>query len=185
MPADLFSASPIDVGAASFDTTSMMSAYAKAVGHGFIIPAPFDMWLDVQTGNDGEDNLFQRLADDIRQDQYDEFLPFPGLHLTKQVVGSPWSKTKPWIMKMRGFWYMETPPGYSCLFLSPQLLSGGDAPFYALPGMVETDRYKNLIMFPMIPLRPFPFSLKEGTPLIHVLPFKRNDWTAEIGCTEP
>jgi hypothetical protein len=150
----------------------------NALGAGYIIPAPFDVKVDLRrTG--GEVSLQQQLPKDIDGEFLEHFRPFPDGHGVRQISGSPWENT-PWILKLRGFWYIETPPGYSCLFASPQLFSGETLPLYALPGIIETDRYKNLISFPMIPQLDFPIIIKEGTPLVQVIPFKRTDWQAEV-----
>jgi hypothetical protein len=150
----------------------------NALGAGYIIPAPFDVQVDLR--RNGHDVALQhRMPDDIDGEFLEHFRPFPDGHEKRQIKGSPWDNT-PWILKLKGFWYIKTPPGYSCLFTSPQLFSSENLPLYALPGIIETDRYKNLISFPMIPQRDFPLTIKEGTPLVQVIPFKRTDWRAEI-----
>ncbi len=164
-------------------TLAASGPFLKTITQGFIIPAPFDFHIDLQVPDDGEAIFPQKLPKDIDPEQYEFWAPFPDGHMTKQIAGSPWENA-PWVIKLRGFWYIETPPGYSCLFMSPQKLTGENLPFYALPGIVETDRYKNLISFPMIPQHSFPMVVPGGTPLVQVIPFKRSDWKSEIRCLD-
>ena len=42
-------------------------------------------------------------------------------------------------------WVIETPPGYSCLFLPP--LNNADNRFSIIPGIVDTDTFENEINF--------------------------------------
>ena len=155
--------------------------FLEAHGMGYVIPAPIDFRIDKEENSEDPDMPIypQRLAKDIPKDQYEGWAPFPTIHGSRQFPGAPWEKEG--ALKLRGFWYFETPPGYSCLFIPPPSRSVTDLPLVALPGIVETDRYRNLINFPMVPQREFPFVVREGTPLIQVIPFKRADWVAEIG----
>jgi len=71
--------------------------------------------------------------------------------------------------------YLKTPPGYSVLITQP--FNRTDLPFYALTGIVDADTH---------PLYPgsYPIFIKEGfsgvipkgTPILQILPFKRESW---------
>jgi hypothetical protein len=152
--------------------------FLDAMCTGYIIPAPIDVEVDL-VRRDGELFLPHRMALDVG-DLLELWKPFPDGHFQQQIVGSPWHDTE-WILKLRGFWHIQTPPGYSCLFVAPQLFSTENLPLYALPGIVETDRYRNMVSFPMIPMRDYPIKIPAGMPLVHVVPFKRTDWKAEYG----
>ena len=79
-------------------------------------------------------------------------------------------------------WTIKTPPGYSCLFLPP--LNNTDDRFSIIPGIVDTDSYTNEINFPFIvngdkyPV--LKSTIKEGTPYVQVIPFKRDSWKMEL-----
>ena len=74
--------------------------------------------------------------------------------------------------------YIKTPPGYSILITQP--FNRPDLPFYALSGIVDTDKY------PMYPGQ-YPVFLKSGysgivergTPMLQIIPFKRDSWVSE------
>lgn len=76
-------------------------------------------------------------------------------------------------------WSIQTPKGYSTLFVAPM---HRDSPFEILPGIVDTDMHFSEVNFP--------FSLKDpnwsgiipaGTPIAQVIPFKRDSWKKNIG----
>ena len=68
---------------------------------------------------------------------------------------------------------IKTPPGYSCLFTQPfnQIL-----PFYTLTGVVDTDTYPIAVQFPFLMRKGFNGTIKSGTPIVQIIPFKRDEW---------
>lgn len=50
--------------------------------------------------------------------------------------------------KIKNPWTIITPPGYSCLFVSP--LNNSDDRFTILPGIVDTDKYTLEVNFPFV-----------------------------------
>ncbi len=79
-------------------------------------------------------------------------------------------------------WIVKTPPGYSCMFIPPM---HHDNMFKILEGVVDTDVYHGAVEFP--------FQLKDiswegiipaGTPVVQVIPFKRESWKMEVGADE-
>jgi hypothetical protein len=107
------------------------------------------------------------------------------VHNTSQIKGSPHehkNKELP-VQKILNPWTIKTPPGYSCMFLPP--LNNTDDRFSIIPGIVNTDTFQNNINFPYIVNGDkYPYLdevIKEGTPYVQVIPFKRNDWKMSIG----
>jgi hypothetical protein len=75
-------------------------------------------------------------------------------------------------------WIIRTPPGYSCLFLPPM---HRDAPFAILPGVVDTDTFTHAVNFPFVMTDPnFEGKIEGGTPIVQVIPFKRDTFEHEI-----
>jgi hypothetical protein len=70
---------------------------------------------------------------------------------------------------------LQTPPGYSILFSHPY--NRTDLPFYTLGGVVDTDKYNIPVNFPFLLKKSFRGIIEKGTPLVQILPFKREDWT--------
>jgi Family of unknown function (DUF6065) len=97
-------------------------------------------------------------------------------HRGYQVKGSTFENRV--ILKMETLWSIKTAPGYSCLFVQPLNRS---ADFVALSGIVDTDKYHLPVNVPMYFTRPDGvFTLEKGTPLMQIIPFKRDTFSATI-----
>jgi hypothetical protein len=77
-------------------------------------------------------------------------------------------------------WSIETPKGYSCLFIPP--VHGGNEYFQIAEGIVDTDRYTSPVNFPFV-LKDTEFTglIPAGTPMVQIIPFKRDSWKQELG----
>jgi hypothetical protein len=103
------------------------------------------------------------------------------VHLKEQMPGFPkpleaeWSDVFKWYCPFN----IKTPKGYSSLFIHP--LNRPDLPFRTLSGVVETDSYTNPVQFPFhINKLPEPFIvIEKGTPLVQIIPFKRDNWRSK------
>lgn len=84
----------------------------------------------------------------------------------------------PKVNKFLNPWFIKTPPGYSCLFIP---LANRITPFEILTGVVETDRYLDLIHFPWVWRGPTEGShfFDAGAPIAQIIPFRREAWSHE------
>jgi hypothetical protein len=82
------------------------------------------------------------------------------------------------VYKYNNCWIPQTPKGYSCLIISP--LGHNDLPFRAIPAVVDTDRSTLELVFPMWIKSGFEGIVEKGTPLIQIIPFKRDDWESSF-----
>jgi hypothetical protein len=71
---------------------------------------------------------------------------------------------------------IKTPPGYSCIFTHP---FNQISPFLTLTGVVDTDMHPLAVQFPFLMLKGWEGSIKPGTPIVQIIPFKREDWAME------
>ena len=78
------------------------------------------------------------------------------------------------VYKYLNCWIPQTPKGYSCLIVSP--FGYNDLPFHAVPAIVDTDRSTLELVFPMWIKAGFEGIVEKGTPMIQIIPFKRDDW---------
>lgn len=84
--------------------------------------------------------------------------------------------------KWNSAWAIATPPGYSCLFISPL---HRETQIIALSGIVDTDTYNAPVNFPFVLRNPKMDGLiPAGTPIMQVIPFKREEWKMELGSQE-
>lgn len=76
-------------------------------------------------------------------------------------------------------WGIQTPKGYSCLFVSP--LHQDNAEIDILEGIVDTDTYHAPVNFPFVLKNPLKEMLiPAGTPIVQVIPFKRDTWSMSL-----
>ena len=81
--------------------------------------------------------------------------------------------------KMRNAWNVKTPPGYSCFYLDPFLFQ--NKYFATWQGIIDTDTFNvgmdnaQIIFYPKVD---HSFVIKAGTPLVQIIPFKRETWNA-------
>jgi hypothetical protein len=111
----------------------------------------------------------------------------PQTHPCCQLEGSPFiekNKNLPFY-KILNPWIIKTPPGYSCLFVPP--LNNSDDRFSIIPGIVDTDKVKSHINFPIIingdKYPTIQTTLEKGTPYVQIIPFKRDDWKMSVNKT--
>lgn len=82
------------------------------------------------------------------------------------------------VPKWVNYWCVKTPPGYSCLFVSPL---HRDLPFEIFSGIVDTDTYSQPVQFPFVLKNPqWEGMIPAGTPIAQVIPFKRSSFKMEI-----
>jgi len=97
-------------------------------------------------------------------------------HSAFQIAGNPYEPCPP--MKVHNYWTVHTPKGWSCLFLPPMNRPNGV--IEVLSGLVDTDSYKAPVNFPFVATAPDGvYTLKKGTPLVQVIPFRRADVAIE------
>jgi|688.fasta_scaffold409024_2 hypothetical protein len=78
------------------------------------------------------------------------------------------------ILKWNGFWGIQTPPGYSLLFMHP--LGRPELPFYSFHGIVDSDKHYVPINIPFVLRKGFVGVIPKGTPYAQVIPIKRESW---------
>jgi hypothetical protein len=140
-----------------------------AITSGYLIVSPADVYI-----NQVFDEIDQKNVPNL-QWASESLITF---HDNEQAKLYPvnWGLKYP---KFQNQWSIETPPGYSCLFITPL---HRDLPFTILPGIVDTDKYTNPVNFPFI-LNDAGWEgmIEAGTPIAQVIPFKRDSWEMKIG----
>jgi hypothetical protein len=105
-------------------------------------------------------------------------------HPFGQAMEHPYSKKQEQhLLKIFTPWTLKTPPGYSVIFHSP--LNDQNEYFDVVPGVMDSDQFFPKLNF-MIALKDKNFNgiIPAGTPLIQVIPFKREKWEMVIDHTK-
>ena len=80
--------------------------------------------------------------------------------------------------KFNNYWRIKTPDGYSCMFRHPFWHT--DLPFLSGCGIVDTDKHPITINFPFFIRKDFEGLIPAGTPVIQIIPFKREEWVSSV-----
>ena len=75
-------------------------------------------------------------------------------------------------------WIVNTPPGYSLWVTHPS--HRHDLPFFTLNAFVDTDKHPNGLMFPFFVKNGFEGIIEKDTPIVQIIPIKRNSWVTKI-----
>ena len=134
-----------------------------ALTSGYVITLPTDVYFDGSNKQFWSDSPFP-----INSDHHSI--------QTQDVEIDPDFDSQPhkWI----NLWKIKTPKGYSCLFIHP--LNRTDLPFKSFTGVVDTDKHPLIINFPFVMKKDFSGRIPAGTPIIQIIPFKREDWKSDI-----
>ena len=148
--------------------------FLDALSLGYIIPLWADMYVQARSGDLKIDfpPMFPQ-TETLGQHSADQ-LPKHPKH------GDPYGEL---LLKFISPWIISTDPGYSCLFTSP--LNHLETRFKLMDGVVDTDTYYNDVNFPFIWTGgDGDFLIPKGTPLVQVIPFKREPVTVSIEETD-
>jgi hypothetical protein len=127
---------------------------------GYIIP----LWADVMVEQDnGFPLIYWKTANDVFS-----------LHGESSTHIIPPFGYQNIVYKYNNCWIPQTPKGYSCLIISP--LGYNDLTFKAIPAVVDTDKSTLELVFPMWIKTGFEGIVEKGTPIVQIIPFKRDDW---------
>lgn len=136
-----------------------------AMTSGYLIPLPADVWVSIKD----DKQFFTSNMDVIEK------------HTKEQIVNYPISSNYDY-PKIKNYWGIKTPKGYSTLFVQPM---HRDSTFTIIPGIVDTDKYVSPVNFPMVINDPnFQGLIPKGTPVAQAIPFKRDDWQMKFGGIE-
>ena len=127
---------------------------------GYIVP----LWTDIMVEQEDEQPaIYWKTHSDVMM-----------LHGPESKNVEPPTGYENLVYKYNNCWIPQTPKGYSCLVVSP--LGHNDLPFHAIPAIVDTDRSTLELVFPMWIKKSFEGIVEKGTPMVQIIPFKRDDW---------
>jgi hypothetical protein len=139
------------------------------ISAGYIISTPCDIYLDATN----PERLEWSIPSGIISLQGDMF----AVHAKEQYENLPINKEihHKDLLRIFPFWAVGTPKGYSALFLQPAYADG--SPLTALQALVDTDNFITDGHLSFLVEKGFKGTIKQGTPLIQIIPFKRESWS--------
>jgi hypothetical protein len=80
-------------------------------------------------------------------------------------------------------WLLKTPVGYSTLIVPP--LNNKNLMFEVISGVIHSDVFSSMVSLPFLWKGPADFKgiIKQGTPMVQLIPFKREEFQHELGIT--
>jgi hypothetical protein len=82
------------------------------------------------------------------------------------------------LFRIMPFWSAKTDPGYSAIFTNP--FHRDLSPFFAISGFVDTDNFISDGHFSFLVKKNFKGVIKQGTPIVQIIPVQREDWYMEM-----
>lgn len=145
--------------------------FLDALTSGYIIPHPVDieMFYNQETENIlfSAPQEFNHFSDLIGIKEHLKFQITPELMHPRRTIDA--------VFKFMNPWTVVTPPGYSCIFMTP---ANHVLPYDLITGVVDTDTYPARINFPFYWTKSVDQRtvIKEGSPMVMIIPFKRESW---------
>ena len=139
---------------------------------GYYLVTQFDMYYQFDEELNESSFSFDKKKIKNPNDKYITMHPFDQID-QMELIGDYYEYAYKWSNP----YVIKTPPGYSCIFTQPfnQIF-----PFYTLTGVVDTDSHPVAVQFPFLMRKGFNGLIKSGTPIVQIIPFKRDDWEMSV-----
>jgi hypothetical protein len=136
--------------------------FLDSISSGYTITLNSDIYVTKQMGQPFFRWQVTPNPMDIRPD--DDSIPVPAGHSSINCI---------WLIP----YSFKLPTGYSALFTHP--LNRHDLPFTSLSGIVDLDNGMNGGNFPFFIRDDFEGIIPAGTPIVQIIPFKRESWVSK------
>jgi hypothetical protein len=153
----------------SSSTVKKCVPFTDALSSGYTWTLPFDIGID-KNEYDGSQTSYWKVN---RATQYAMVHDLWHRH-TGIAVPDGYS---PIVWRLELMPRITTPPGYSVLVTHP--LNRYDLPFLALSGVVDTDKSYFQLPVNLYLRADFHGVIPKGTPMVQIIPFKRENWKSE------
>lgn len=138
-----------------------------AMSSGYLLLAQSDITVDstnpaglmVKSDNDFNNQLFNQHS----LGQYDKY-----------PISEEYHKS---LLRVHPLWSVRTPDEYSTLFINP--IHGGSDNIAAVSGLIDTDNFISDGHLSFFVKANTTFTIKKGTPIVQVIPIKRESWQAQ------
>ena len=151
------------------NTVKKCVAVFDAMTSGYLLKVPADIFIDA-TG--------KRI---VYTQANIEDSSIISMHTPEQVKGLPFDRSiyMDEIFRIHPQWLIKTEDGYSSMFFHPMFHE--DLSFRAISGVIDTDGFMSDGAFSILIKKGFKGVIEKGTPLIQVVPFKREEYEIEVG----
>lgn len=139
---------------------------------GYMLLAPCDIFLDATN----PEKLEWQIPGPLGQFKQDLF----SYHAPDQYENYPIDKDiyHKQLLRIMPTWSVGTEEGYSTMFFHPH--HSDDSPLWAFGALVDTDKFITDGHLSFLVKKDFKGVIKQGTPLLQAVPFKREEWVMEV-----
>jgi hypothetical protein len=173
---DIFTDLPLEV--ASFQNATIRSCPAvnDSFNFGYMLYIPLDVYIDATK----EDEISWYVPDvnlSIYGDKKSK--DYIGFHDNSKMVGFKNDEVfHKHAIKLNTFFGIKTEKGYSTWVTHP--IGRNDLPFKMIDGIIDTDKFPSRFPYAMFIKKGFKGIIKKDTPLVQIIPFKRESFEAEF-----
>lgn len=152
-------------------TVKKCQAFFDAMSMGYMLKVPCDIYIDTTDGNLNiqlpleMQKYYTLLISEHHEEQVSHMAIDTDIYCHK-------------ILRIHPTWMVKTDPGYSTLFTSP--MHQPPSPLKAIDAVVDTDTYATDGHLSFLVKKNFKGTIKQGTIMSQIFPFKREDWTMEL-----
>jgi hypothetical protein len=152
-------------------TVKKCIAFFDIISSGYILKCPVDIYIDTT-----QDNPIFEISPQFNQLK----IPLIANHSVEQISHYPIDEENElkFLLRINMVWVISTPKNYSCLFINPQ--HSDPLPIKAVSAVIDTDDFYSDGLFSFVVKKGFKGIIKKGTPLVQVIPFKRENWDSVI-----
>jgi hypothetical protein len=152
-------------------TVKKCQAFFDAMACGYMLKMPVDIYIDTT------ENKFEIQLPVELQKFRNELI---SSHSTEQISSMPFDKNRycNQILRIHPTWIIRTPDGYSTLFTNP--MHQPPTPLNGVEAIIDTDKMFSDGHLSFLIEKNFKGVLKQGTQLMQVIPFKREEWEMSV-----
>ena len=156
-------------------TVKRCIAFLDMLSSGYIIKAPFDIYIDTTEGK----QVFQ-IPQSMESFANFSANPMIGSHDIRQLEGYPIDKDNyiEHIFRINPIWVAKGSKGVSAIFMQPQ--HHEVSPLYAVSAVIDIDGYPSTGLLSFLVKKDFKGYVQKGTPIVQVVPFMRQNFVSEI-----
>lgn len=158
-------------------TIKSCPAIADSLSMGYILSLPLDIEIDATDDKFLQWRVPQFLSDavSIFNDNHNGEKDFASAHAIEQLEKLQVPEGyHPVPFKINTYFGIKTDPGYSIWVTHP--MYNWDLPFTVLDGIIDSDKITARFPYPLLVKKGFYGIIPKNTPLIQVIPFKRENY---------
>jgi hypothetical protein len=155
-------------------TVKKCQPFFDAMSVGYILKMPVDIYIDTTEGK----KEFQIPRELMSIEEH-----IISAHSTEQISHYPINKAThiDHVLRIHPMWMVSTSPGYSTWFTSP--IHQPHIPIKVVDAIVDTDNFFSDGHISFFVEKDFKGVIKQGTPIIQIFPFQREEWQMDVDLT--